>query len=103
MVETTPPCARRASALHAATNYAGWGMPGGGARAAGGEPVGTPTQRGGGCLSAPNPASASSPGRETLPHMAGPLLWYAYAYHGRESRIGTMVALSTRPVSLRRC
>jgi hypothetical protein len=30
-------------------------------------------------------------------------LWYAYAYHGRESRLRTMVALSKRPVSMRRC
>jgi len=30
-------------------------------------------------------------------------LWYAYAYHGRERRIGTAVVLAKRPVSMRWC
>jgi hypothetical protein len=71
-------------------------MPGGEARAArGSEPAGAPTPRGGGCSPASNRSARQWSGaRDPCPAWQGQCaLWYAYAYHGRDGRLGTPVAL----------
>ena len=81
-------------------------MPGGEARVARGvEPAGAPTPRGGGYPLPPTqPARQWSGARDSCHAWQDRCaLWYAYAYHGSERRIGTAVALSKRPVSMWRC
>ena len=71
-------------------------MPDGEVRAArGGEPAGARTPRGAGCR--PARARVRDFCHAWQGHCA---LWYAYGYQGRERRIGTAGALSTRPVSM---
>jgi hypothetical protein len=74
-------------------------MPGGEARAArGGEPAGLrPQEAEAARLPPTRPARQQLGARAPVHAWQGRCaLWYAYAYHGREMRIGIVVALSKR-------